>query len=78
MHNEDVPLGLNVIPIFVAAQCYWMRKFREFFMGHKHVFESMQDIRKKNYRHLGNWLYFRVEIGDKSYQLSDMDPGLIL
>ena len=25
MHNEDVPLGSNVIPILVAAQCYWMR-----------------------------------------------------
>ena len=29
MHNEDVPLGSNVIPILVAAQWYWMGKFRE-------------------------------------------------
>ena len=52
MQNEDVPIDLNVIPIFVAAQCYWMRKFREFSIGHKHVFKSidrkMQDIRKKS------------------------------
>ena len=52
MHNEDVPLGLNVITIFVAAQCYSMRKFREFSIKHKHVFESidrtMHDIVKKS------------------------------
>ena len=28
MHNEDVPLVSNVIPIFVAVYCYWMPKFR--------------------------------------------------
>ena len=29
MHKKDVPLGLNVIPILVAALCYWIRIFRE-------------------------------------------------
>ena len=48
-------------------------------MGHKHVFESIdrttQDIRKKSSPFGG---LLAGEIGDKSYQLSDMDPGLIL
>ena len=30
IHNEDVPLDSIVIPILVAAQCYWMRNFLEF------------------------------------------------
>ena len=30
MHNEGVPLHSNVMLILVAAQCYWMRKIREF------------------------------------------------
>ena len=30
MHNEGIPLGSKVIPILVAAPCYWMRKYREF------------------------------------------------
>ena len=30
MHNEGVPLHSNVMPILVAAQCYWMRKIWEF------------------------------------------------
>ena len=32
MHNEGIPLALDsdVISILVAAQCYGMRKFREF------------------------------------------------
>ena len=30
MHNEVVTLSANVIPNSVAAQFYWMRKFRKF------------------------------------------------
>ena len=45
-----------------------MRKFRKFSMGHKHVFESidrtMQNIRKKNHCHLGDWLYSVLLAGD--------------
>ena len=35
MHNEGVPWRANVIPFFVAAQCCWMRTFREFLPLHK-------------------------------------------
>ena len=45
-------------------------------MGHMHVFESiditMQDFRKKSSPFRGLTVLL-AEIGDKSYQLSDMD-----
>ena len=69
MHNEDLPLGSNVTPILVAAQCYWKRKFREFLPLRRN---STYDF----VVHTTQCQYYNLHV--ILYPLKQLVPGLIV
>ena len=73
MHSEDVPLRPNVIPIVVAAQCYWMRKYWEFLLLRRNKLTTYHLPLRCVYRPISRVCYLSTHYGSSNNTVDSYD-----